>query len=155
MTQRIRVVGIVRHDDKILLIEQQNTLGFRRWTMPGGRLEPEDTDLYAGAEREVFEETGLRVRAGKLRFISEYAGVHLNLFAISLAVECHLAEGESIDNINLSNTMPDDNIHNVRWWTRAELQEGIPTGYALSCDTFWDNLDTDTDVIHLGRQTEN
>jgi|GEM_PF-811306 len=154
MKQRIRVAGIVRHGDKILLIEQENTNGLRRWSLPGGRLEPTDTDLYAGAEREVFEETGLRVAAGRLRFITEYAGVHLDLFAISMLVECQLSEGESMDNINLNNTMPDDNIHSVRWWTREELKQEISTGFTLSCDLFWDNLDAKVDVIHLGRQTE-
>jgi ADP-ribose pyrophosphatase YjhB (NUDIX family) len=154
MNQRIRVAGLVRHGDKILLIEQQNYAGIRRWSLPGGRLEPTDPNMFSGAEREVLEETGLRVRAGRLRYITEYAGVSMSLFAVTFIVECHLETGESPDNIHLNNNMEDDNIHGVRWWTRAELQESHCTGFTLTRDAFWENLDVDADVIHLGRQQE-
>ena len=71
MKHRIRVVGILCRDEHILLVEQLNpNTGHRRWTPPGGGLEISDPDIFAGVEREVFEETGLKVRAGRLRALA-------------------------------------------------------------------------------------
>ncbi|MCF6745271.1 NUDIX domain-containing protein [Blastococcus sp. KM273128] len=58
-------VGAVVHDRdrRLLLVRRRNDPGRGLWSLPGGRVEPGET--VAGAvEREVREETGLRVRAG-------------------------------------------------------------------------------------------
>lgn len=51
--------GQVFHDSKLLLVKHRK-LGF--WLAPGGHLDPEELP-HLGAEREVFEETGIRARA--------------------------------------------------------------------------------------------
>ncbi|MCA9372860.1 NUDIX domain-containing protein, partial [Candidatus Woesebacteria bacterium] len=48
--------GQVFHDGKLLLVKHRK-LGF--WLAPGGHLDPEELP-HLGAEREVFEETGIR-----------------------------------------------------------------------------------------------
>jgi ADP-ribose pyrophosphatase YjhB (NUDIX family) len=152
--QRIRVVGIVRHAGKIVLIEQENFAGQRCWSLPGGRLEADDADMFRGVEREVWEETGLQVRAGALRFMSEY--VNNQLFALALIFECHLAEGQDPAAIHLDNLQPDDNIHRVRWWSLEELQSpDVAKGHTLRSNIFWEKLaQPDAPVAHLGRQAE-
>ena len=120
MTHRIRVAGLVRQGDTILLIQQENRHGVRLWSIPGGRLEPTDADIFRGAEREVWEETGLKVQAGSLRFVSEYLAP--DLFALSLIIECRLTDDEDPNNIHLENIMEDDNIHGVAWWPITQIQ---------------------------------
>ncbi|NEK85344.1 NUDIX domain-containing protein [Blastococcus saxobsidens] len=59
-------VGAIVHDGagRLLLIRRGQEPGRGLWSVPGGRVEPGET--AAGAvEREVLEETGLRVRAGR------------------------------------------------------------------------------------------
>jgi ADP-ribose pyrophosphatase YjhB (NUDIX family) len=145
------VVGILKHEDQVLVINQENYDGTRRWSLPGGALEASDADMFRGVEREMLEETGLKVQAVRLRFISEYAGQPLNLLALSMLIECQLVEGEQPDKIHLNNTQPDDNIHGIAWMTRAQLS--IPeAGRVLKLPLFWDSLYlSDSDVIHLGR----
>ncbi len=60
-------VGAVVRDDagRLLLVRRANDPGAGRWSLPGGRVEPGETD-HDAVEREVAEETGLRVRAGAL-----------------------------------------------------------------------------------------
>jgi 8-oxo-dGTP diphosphatase len=61
----IPCVGAVVHDaaGRLLLIRRGHDPGRGLWSLPGGRVEPEET-LAAAVEREVLEETGLRVHAG-------------------------------------------------------------------------------------------
>ena len=44
--------------DEVLLIQRASTLGKGRWSLPGGKLEPGETDLEA-SHRELLEETGV------------------------------------------------------------------------------------------------
>ncbi|MDR7302864.1 NUDIX hydrolase [Haloactinomyces albus] len=63
----IRCVGAVVHDSRgrLLLILRDNAPGRGKWSLPGGRVEPGETD-QAAVRREVREETGLSVTVGSL-----------------------------------------------------------------------------------------
>jgi 8-oxo-dGTP diphosphatase len=60
-------VGAVIKDDlgRLLLIRRGHPPGAGLWSLPGGRIEPGETDAEA-LVREVREETGLAVEAGGL-----------------------------------------------------------------------------------------
>jgi len=64
---KIACVGAVIHDHRgrLLLIRRGQEPGRGLWSLPGGRVEPGETD-YQAVVREVAEETGLRVRPGRL-----------------------------------------------------------------------------------------
>jgi ADP-ribose pyrophosphatase YjhB (NUDIX family) len=153
MTHRIRVAGLVRKDDEILLIQQQNRHGIRSWSIPGGRLESSDSDIFRGAEREVWEETGLRVKAGQLRYVSEYLAP--DLIALTLIIECHLAEDEDPNNIHLNNIMEDDNIHGVAWWPISKIPHSEePMSQTLGKPEFWEALEMNHLTVYLGRHND-
>lgn len=63
----IRCVGAVIKDDRgrLLLIKRGHTPGAGLWSLPGGRIEPGETDAEA-LVREMREETGLVIEAGQL-----------------------------------------------------------------------------------------
>jgi 8-oxo-dGTP diphosphatase len=48
-------------DDKILLGKRSNAIGAGTWGLPGGKLEFGE-DIIECAKREVFEETGLKIK---------------------------------------------------------------------------------------------
>jgi ADP-ribose pyrophosphatase YjhB (NUDIX family) len=58
----IGVGGIVIHNDKALLVKLNYGRAQKYWLIPGGFVNPGET-LIEGVEREVFEETGMRVEA--------------------------------------------------------------------------------------------
>ncbi|GAA2811465.1 NUDIX hydrolase [Saccharopolyspora taberi] len=61
----IRCVGAVVFDQfgRLLLVKRAHDPGRGKWSLPGGRVEPGETDQMAVA-REVREETGLSVTVG-------------------------------------------------------------------------------------------
>jgi 8-oxo-dGTP diphosphatase len=63
----IACVGAVVHDDRgrLLVVQRANEPARGRWSLPGGRVEPGETDV-AALVREVREETGLSVAVGRL-----------------------------------------------------------------------------------------
>jgi 8-oxo-dGTP diphosphatase len=74
--QRIPCVGAVIKDaaGRLLLIKRGHEPGAGLWSLPGGRIEPGETDQQAVA-REVMEETGLTVRSGRLLGTVELPGL--------------------------------------------------------------------------------
>ncbi len=59
------VIGIVKKDNKILMIKRAKEEGNLVWAFPGGKVEEAET-LEDACIREVFEETGITVEIEKL-----------------------------------------------------------------------------------------
>jgi len=72
---RLQCVGAVINDEagRLLLILRGHEPGKGLWSIPGGRIEPGETDEQA-VVREVREETGLTVTCGRLLGAAELPG---------------------------------------------------------------------------------
>jgi 8-oxo-dGTP diphosphatase len=92
--RRVPCVGAVIKDDsgRLLLIKRRNEPGAGLWSLPGGRIEPGETDQQA-VVREVCEETGLAVTCGALLGSVERPGLSGAVLDIRDYV-AHISGGE-------------------------------------------------------------
>ena len=68
---QIGVGAIVEHGGRILLVLRGKPPNAGQWAIPGGRLHWGET-LQQAAEREILEETGIRIRAGEVIYQFEF-----------------------------------------------------------------------------------
>ena len=112
MNAVVRAVGavIVDGEGRILLIQRGHAPSAGRWTLPGGRLEPGETDADA-LRREVLEETGLAVEVGRLAGTLERPGTGGATYVIHDYV-CRVTGGTALAGSDAAD---------LRWVTRAEM----------------------------------
>ncbi|MEM9244418.1 MAG: NUDIX domain-containing protein [Cyanobacteria bacterium P01_F01_bin.153] len=115
-------VLVFDQDDRILLLQGQSSDGQTFWIMPGGGLQASEAFSDAAA-REVFEETGLRVKIGPCiwtrRHQFQWKG------RLHDQYERYFVGVTRVSNVNLPSnlTEPDDYIIGYRWWTLKEIAE--------------------------------
>jgi ADP-ribose pyrophosphatase YjhB (NUDIX family) len=92
-TPKVDVRGAVFRDGKILLVREKIDGG---WTMPGGWADVGDSPAK-GAEREVWEESGFRVRARKVVGVYDANRAEpMELYhAVKLVFLCDIISGEA------------------------------------------------------------
>ncbi|HEX4250214.1 MAG TPA: NUDIX domain-containing protein [Pseudonocardia sp.] len=128
----IACVGAVIHDDRgrLLLIRRGQEPGRGLWSLPGGRVEPGETD-HEAVVREVAEETGLRVRPGRLVGRVSRAAPSGAVYDIA-DYECELAGDDVL--------RPDTDADDARWVTAADYA-GLPLVYGMTeVLTEWNQL---------------
>jgi ADP-ribose pyrophosphatase YjhB (NUDIX family) len=125
---RIKCVGAIVFDEtrRLLLIRRAHPPGEGLWSLPGGRVEPGESDAEA-VVREVREETGLTVTVGPL------AG----------AVD-RPAPGDAVYEINdylasvaTGRLTPADDASDARWCTPRDLAHLPLTPGLLDALTEW------------------
>ena len=112
-------VGAVIRDEtgRILLIKRGHEPGKGLWSVPGGRIEPGETDQQA-VVREVREETGLEVECGPLLGAIDRPGMSGTILQIS-DYRAVVTGGE---------LTAGDDAADARWLTVQEASELDSTG---------------------------
>lgn len=111
---QIRVTGILVENEEILLVNQKVSAN-RSWSLPGGRLEQGET-LEQGVVRELFEETGLKVRVIKLLYVCDKIDSAPQILHVTFLLE--RVGGE----IKLpTNEFDENTIHDVKMVDISEL----------------------------------
>ena len=124
----IPCVGAVIKDDRgrLLLIKRGHAPGAGLWSLPGGRIEPGETDAEA-LVREMREETGLEIEAGQLigtvrRPAQDGAVLDIRDYAATVT-------GGSL--------RPGDDAADARWVDASELASLPLTGGLVEALTGW------------------
>ena len=106
----IIVGGIIEKDNKILMVKEAKKKCYGKWNVPAGHLENGET-IFEGAIREIFEETGCKVRLKNVLPIMSKDIEDTTLIIITFTTE--LLE----ENISFNK----DEILDVKWISKEEL----------------------------------
>ncbi len=111
------VVGIVRQQNQLLLVQNQADGAEAIWSLPGGVIEEGET-LKDALEREMREETGLSVEAFELTYITENFIEQFNAHSLVTYFDCSVT-GE------LSLNDPDREVVACQWVPIEQLEDYI------------------------------
>ena len=106
----IIVGGVLRKDNKYLLVQEAKEECFGKWNIPAGHLDTGET-LFDGAKREIKEECGLDVNITGLALIGTM--LMPNTSFISLAFSTEVVSDEISFN--------QEEILDVKWFTYDEI----------------------------------
>ena len=114
---RLGVGAVVFKDNRVLLVLRSTPPAQHQWAIPGGRVELGET-LQTAAEREVLEETGIRIRAGEPIYtfdaIDRDDAGRVRYHYVIVDLDAEYLSGEPI---------PDDDARDARWISARELQQ--------------------------------
>lgn len=145
MDQRIPCVGgIVRHGARLLLVKRGQEPAAGTWSVPGGRVEPGESDEQATA-REVLEETGVRVVAGELVGTVERDAPGGGVYVIRDHA-CRLAPDASPDDVRAG-----DDADDARWFTDEEVRRLDCSPGLVEALTAWGVLPRPSDPQSSGQ----
>ncbi len=132
--RRVRCVGAIVFDSagRLLVVQRGHAPAVGRWSIPGGRVEPGESDAQA-VSREVAEETGLTVRAGELAGMVERPGLGGSVYEI-YDYDAVLIGGDG------DRAAADSDAADLRWVGSDELA-GLPvTDGLLDALRDWERL---------------
>jgi len=150
---RIRCVGLVVEQGKILMVLHKHQTRERFWLMPPGGGLVEGEDILSCAVREVREETGLTVRPSRVVYIREFLEDERGYHNLEVYVLMERTGGTLICGRDPEETV--QYIQNTGFYSREELRDsGITIHPAILLDRFWkdyaDNFPAD--ALYLGKQ---
>lgn len=114
---RVAVGAVVTHQDKVLLVLRGQPPAQHMWAIPGGSVDLGET-LQAAAEREIMEETGLRIKAGEVIYTfdaivrDETGRVQFHYVILDL-------QAEALD--PTQPLRPADDVNDAGWFSLADL----------------------------------
>ena len=100
MKTRITTKAIIIKDNKLLLIRHVHPeKNHEWWAFPGGAVENDET-IFQCVEREVWEETGLKIKAGEVKFFRQFIDRLDNQNNLEIFVTTNVLDGiGTIENI--------------------------------------------------------
>jgi 8-oxo-dGTP diphosphatase len=106
----VGVAALIRDENGRILLVHRTYSRDEPWAMPGGWLERGDNGMESALERELYEETGLRVRVGSVRAVQR-AG-----FAIVVLMQADLVDGTAT-------FRPSAEVSEVAWAEPGRVQQ--------------------------------
>jgi 8-oxo-dGTP diphosphatase len=116
---RVAVGAVVLKDGRVLLVKRRDPPNAGQWAIPGGTVRLGES-LREAAERELYEETGIRARAGAPVYIFDVVDRDL-----TGRTRYHYVIADLLVEYVSGNPAPRDDAVGARWLSPQEL-DSIP-----------------------------
>ena len=115
----------VRSDGAVLLVASRYpNVPQALWNLPGGRQEPGEL-LVQTVAREVFEETGLRVRVGELAYVSESYDRNDDVHFVNATFCIAIEQADAAHEPRVPGEGAGDHVVEVAWIPASQLAAHI------------------------------
>ena len=94
---KLGVGAVVFNQGCVLLVKRKTPPFAEQWAIPGGKVKFGES-LRAAAEREVYEETGITIRAGEPIFTFEIIQTDSSVHYVVVDLDAHYISGAPIAN---------------------------------------------------------
>lgn len=116
---RLAVRALIVQDAGLLLVNAfPAARGSDLWCAPGGGVE-RGRSLPKNLQREVFEETGLRIGVGELALVNEFHDPNTSFHQVDLFFRCQITDGQ----LDPGWKDPENVVNARRFFTRKELSQ--------------------------------
>jgi len=133
MEQRISAGGIIVQQNKVLLVHHAYENSFNFWVLPGGGVEGTEGFIKA-AEREVYEETNLVVRAERIAYIEDF--IDEGRYVCKFWVYCKQKSGV----LSTANKVAEETfLKDAGFFSKDEIQT-MDVFPPILKDAFWEDL---------------
>ena len=116
---RVAVGAVITHQDKVLLVLRGQPPAKDKWAIPGGSVNLGES-LQAAAEREVLEETGLKIKAGEVVYsfdaILHDAEGRVQYHYVILDLKAEVLDPTQP-------LIPADDVYDAAWFSLADLDQ--------------------------------
>lgn len=115
---RLAVGGVVIRGQRVLLVRRGKAPSRGQWAIPGGRVELGET-LQEAVEREVLEETGVRVQAGEICHVfdvvrrDDTGRVRFHYVIVDLMAEYVSGEPQAADDASEAGWLAPDELRDL------------------------------------------
>lgn len=116
MTPRLAVRAVLMCENRLLLVNAYPGDQSDLWCAPGGGVE-RGASLPENLQREVFEETGLRITVGAPCLVNEFHSPAKGFHQVEVFFRCTTADGTLPD----AWRDPEAIVNRRRWFTRSEV----------------------------------
>jgi mutator protein MutT len=138
MELRVRPTGVLIENERLLVVKQWVT-ATRSWSLPGGKLEPEES-IEQCLIREVREETGLDIKVKELLYVTDRFFADIHIVHMSFLVE-RTGEKPGVFEWNHDDPNPTKSSTNLREIRMVPVEDlssyGFPPKY---CQLVKDNF---------------
>jgi ADP-ribose pyrophosphatase YjhB (NUDIX family) len=144
MRYGISAGALILQDQRILLVRHYRQNAFDFWVPPGGGLKGEES-IFDCAQRETFEETGLRVKPDRMVYVQEFVepGYHFCKFFILCAV---VSGSLTLD----YKGSEEHHLVDARFWSQEQVKHATVYPEILQ-DRFWADMAAGfSEVRYLG-----
>lgn len=128
---------IINSNNQVLLVYNQDA---KHWSMPGGKVE-KDEYLDAACIREVYEETGVKVKVNQLIALNECKLLNTGEHALFFTFHCDIIGGKEV-------IMNPNEISKIKWVSFEEANQLMP----YHQKTLEELLKNSVDYVNQGEQ---
>ncbi|MBI2151535.1 NUDIX hydrolase [Candidatus Woesearchaeota archaeon] len=150
MQNRIRVGALLFKDNLILMVKHVNPKnGYVWWVPPGGGINNNET-IFECAEREAFEEVGLKIKSRNIAYLRQFIYEEFQQNNIDIYITADILGGKETMSNMYGKGQDEHFIKELKWFSEEELKQVNVFPKILQTTMWADRLNHFSNIKFIG-----